>query len=752
MKRLAVLALALVVGTSACRDETMAPNTAAPDLTAAAPSARSGWFHTQWGDPRGSRGAAQVRHELVDDRGNATVLELDEGLLARLGGPLALDRRRITVDGAPSADGRLAVRSLQVVRGAQPVAGAITGEAGVPRIGAFPYVTVGCKFSDVAAEPHSIATYQSWTGGGSYPGLDNYWIEASFNQMNVSGSTVRGWFTLPQPRSHYVPGGAADLQALVTDCLAAADPTVNFPAFYGINMQFNAVLDCCSWGGSRTMTLDGQTKTYGVTWMADWADVTVYAHEEGHSLGLPHSSGPYAETYDSRWDVMSYGYPFYDFAEGTHIPQHTISYHKDLLGWIAAGRQVTVAKGTTRTITLERLAQPGAGNFLMAKIPIDNAPGQFYTVEARRKVGQYDMSIPADAVVLHRVNPARLDRVAQVVDPDNNGDPNDAGAQWTVGETFADAANAITVKVNAQTATGFQVTITHGATTTSDVWASRAAIPTARSRFALGAVNGLLYAIGGNSGASTVASVQAYNPTSNAWSSKAALPSARTDGDGAAAINGILYVPGGRNASGVVTKTLYGYNASINTWSAKAALPTASGCGGTAVISGLLYVLTGCDATSGFKGLLHRYSPAANAWTTRATAPAAHGFPAAGVISGKLYVAGGRNGTGTATATLHVYTPGTNTWTTRAAMPAARFGASGQVINGRLYVVGGTDAQGTAVATTFVYDPVANQWSTKVPMPTARTGLGAGVAGNLLYAVGGRSGTTDLKTVERYTP
>ena len=65
------------------------------------------------------------------------------------------------------------------------------------------------------------------------------------------------------------------------------------------------MLDCCSWGGTRTLTLDGQTKAYGMTWMADWADVAVYAHEEGHSLGLPHSSGPYGQTYDSRWDVMS---------------------------------------------------------------------------------------------------------------------------------------------------------------------------------------------------------------------------------------------------------------------------------------------------------------------------------------------------------------------------------------------------------------------------------------------------------------
>ena|SRR5215218_6015671 len=46
-----------------------------------------------------------------------------------------------------------------------------------------------------------------------------------------------------------------------------------------------------------------------------------------------------------------------------------------------------------------------------------------------------------------------------VVDPDGNGDPNDAGAMWLPGETFIDAANGISVKVTRQTTNGFDVTI-----------------------------------------------------------------------------------------------------------------------------------------------------------------------------------------------------------------------------------------------------------------------------------------------------
>jgi M6 family metalloprotease-like protein len=744
MKRLTVVAFALILGFTACRDETTTPSgDSSPQLSQGSSRSISGWFHTQWGDPRGGRGPALVRHELIDDRGRATELLLDEGLVARLGGFLALSRKRVRVDGQEMAPGRIQVRSLELEGGAGP-AGAVSAEAAaVPRIGSHPYVTIGCKFSDIAAEPHTIATYTAWTTGTSYPGLNHYWPELSFNQMNVTGSAMVGWYTLPQPRSYYVTTGGLNFAGLVADCTGAADPDVDFPQFYGINLQFNAVLDCCSWGGTRTLTLDGQTKAYGMTWMADWADLAVYAHEEGHSLGLPHSSGPYGQTYDSRWDVMSNPYVFFDPAQGTYIPQHTISYHKDLLGWIPATRKLAVEVSTNQTITLERLAQPGSVNYLMATIPIADA-NCFYTVEARRLVGSYDSHIPGDAVVLHRACPYG----AQVVDVDNNGDPNDAGAQWTVGETFTDLANGITVAVNAQTTTGFQVTIKRGATNT---WASEASLTKARSAFALTTGGNLLYAIGGKSNGTILASVEAYSPTTNTWTGKATLPSARYDGNGAAANSGLLYLPGGANSAGTLTKTLYVYTLSTNVWSTKAALPISSGCGASVFINGLLYVLTGCDGTSGYKGRLHRYTPSSNTWTARATAPAAHGHPAVGVLNGKLYVVGGRNAAGAATATLHVYDPATNLWSTKAPMHSARYGAAGRVINGKLYVVGGTNASGVVLSTTLVYDPATNLWSTKASMPTARTRLGSAVLNNQLYAVGGKV-TTDLTKVERYTP
>ena len=243
--------------------------------------------------------------------------------------------------------------------------------------------------------------------------------------------------------------------------------------FWGINLQFNGELGLALAGGTWTLTADGQTKTYGMTWMPAGNSLAAYAHEDGSYARAPTLLWSIRQTYDSDGTSWSPG----TWRQVSRM--HTISYHKDLLGWIPAARKLTVGPNTSRTITLERLALPGSGNYLMAQIPMDNAPGQFYTVEARRRVG-YDDGIPGDAVVLHQVDPSSEDPARpQVVDVDNNGDPNDAGAMWTPGETFTDAANGITVTVNAQTATGFQVTITRGAST--NTWVSRASMAKARS-------------------------------------------------------------------------------------------------------------------------------------------------------------------------------------------------------------------------------------------------------------------------------
>ena len=331
------------------------------------------------------------------------------------------------------------------------------------------WVTILCRFADVTdVTPHPVSFYEKMTRA-SYPALGHYWNEVSDgNVPDFAGSVVVGWYNLPRPYSYYrtvLEDGRESLETdrAARDCTAVADADVFFPDFDGINLAFNHSDSdtAASRGGSERLTLDGQTRFWGVTWMTpvNQLEQHVWAHEMGHGFGLLHSSGPYDETYDSYWDVMG-GWPptLFSHPEYGDVPIHTIAYHKDFLGWIPPARKYVAAPNTTQTIALERLAQPGAEGYLMAQIPIGDSTTDFYTVEARLFAG-YDEEIPDEAVVIHKVDTTLEDRLAQVVDIDNNGDPNDEGAMWTVGEIFTDVENNLQVSIDAAWSTSYRVTI-----------------------------------------------------------------------------------------------------------------------------------------------------------------------------------------------------------------------------------------------------------------------------------------------------
>jgi M6 family metalloprotease-like protein len=426
----------------------------------------TGWFSIIWGDSQDGLAWQQLYYLKSDDGTSSIQLRLDEGIAESLGGVLAVNGKRVSVDGdwSVSAADSSETATFQVLSLTLADETDIHA-AGSPQAltGSRPWVSILCKFNDVTDEPRNLAYFLGMYSS-SKPGLDHYWREVSYNNINILGSNAVGWYTLPHPRSYYVYNNGFDHNRAATDCTGVADPQVNFTQYVGISLMFNDDLDGYAWGGGWYGTLDGVSKVWSMTWEPPWGytDIMVISHEMGHGVGLPHSSGTYGQTYDNQWDVMSDGWSnCSNSSDATYgcLGQHTIAYHKDILGWIPANQKSTPTGAGTTTITLEQLALPQTGNYLMAQIPIGGSTTRFYTVEVRRKTG-YDVKLPGQAVIIHEVDTTR-DIPAHVIDADNNGNTGDAGAMWIPGETFTDTPNGISVSVLSTTSTGFRVSITY---------------------------------------------------------------------------------------------------------------------------------------------------------------------------------------------------------------------------------------------------------------------------------------------------
>lgn len=133
-----------------------------------------------------------------------------------------------------------------------------------------------------------------------------------------------------------------------------------------------------------------------------------------------------------------------------------------------------------------------------------------------------------------------------------------------------------------------------------DSWVSRAPMPTGRANLAVASVGGTIYAIGGrldNAVSAPTARVEAYRPNTTtlvAWRVRAPLPQPRGNTNGAAVIDGRIYVAGGGsagNTGGCWTTEVY--DPATDTWSEKADILTRRIGPGSAAVGGKFYVIGG---------------------------------------------------------------------------------------------------------------------------------------------------------------
>ena len=213
----------------------------------------TGWFTMTIVDYQTEDGlTAETTYFLTEDSGERHELLITIELMRPLGGPVALNRKRVTVTGEWEQDGPDASAQFWVhsIRLASPEGKGTTPEGTYRALqapsqeavtGSQAWVTILCRFGDATnVTPHPVSYYEGFMGS-SEPQLGHYWKEVSYGNIPaLSGSRVVGWYNLPQPRSYYVHDKDGDGEdhkdingaRLTEDCIAAGDADVFFPDFW----------------------------------------------------------------------------------------------------------------------------------------------------------------------------------------------------------------------------------------------------------------------------------------------------------------------------------------------------------------------------------------------------------------------------------------------------------------------------------------------------------------------------------------
>lgn len=300
---------------------------------------------------------------------------------------------------------------------------------------------------DFSDKPHIYTVNQIQnllfsTGSNS---LTGYYQEASYGQFTLTGE-IHGWFRAPQTYSYYVGDSFGiykpyphNSQKLVEDVVAMVDDTFNFSQFdeNGDGFVDNLFIVHAGPGAEETQLRtdmwshkwqlsDGQTPyqtnddvkvdvyTVEPERFEDGNLITigVFAHEFGHTLGLP-------DLYDTDYSSSGLGWfclmaggswaRIGTSAEPGSSPVHPCAWAKYALGWLNPDALERGSLETEISATIPAAARTAKGYRLLANpngvdwTAQHTGVGEYFLVENRYRSG-FDQGLPGSGLLILHVD------------------------------------------------------------------------------------------------------------------------------------------------------------------------------------------------------------------------------------------------------------------------------------------------------------------------------------------------------------
>jgi hypothetical protein len=264
-----------------------------------------------------------------------------------------------------------------------------------------PWAILLTKWKNNNVEPKPRAFFEelfTTAGTGSF-NMTDYFDTMSHGSLDLSGSTVFGWFTLDQDQTAYVgnaapgPGQLGRIDLVNAAKTKAQAGGVDLSKFFGVVVCMNTLTDLFGVQGGGAAVCDPGS-----------FEPTVLGQEMGHGYGLQHSrlDGSTAD-YQDPWDTMS----TWDSCYYASDPNYTLigpglnAANMRNMSWLDESRVWKPSSPAfSQQIELRPLHAQGLPGNLAAEVP--GTPGGFL-VEFR-VAEDWDVAIPRAAVFVHRLD------------------------------------------------------------------------------------------------------------------------------------------------------------------------------------------------------------------------------------------------------------------------------------------------------------------------------------------------------------
>lgn len=274
------------------------------------------------------------------------------------------------------------------------------------------------------------------------------------------------------------------------------------------------------------------------------------------------------------------------------------------------------------------------------------------------------------------------------------------------------------------------------------VWRELASLPEGFYGGEAVTLNNEIYFVSGRNDISRTPYFYKFNPKLNTWKKLSDIPNPATN-LAVAAVNGKIYAIGGDKFQNSNRE----YNPKTNTWKILAPMPTARQHIDCGIFDNNIFIMGGLTSWKLISMKNEVYNIATNRWSEKAAVPSLKNCPAIVTIDSLIYVIGGGGSKASIweeTARVECYHIKSNTWEKKADLPYILYKPAAIVVNNKLVILGGSTTIGENTVTldkVLIYNSESDEWIETTPLPSKNIFFGCTSIGNKIYVIGGTAGS-----------